>query len=51
MNEKAIENGQAGRETTEEYVDMLWTAFNGYKNHPKGVIKEDIIYIIRYCTF
>ena len=51
MNQNAVEAGQAGRETTDEYVDMCWLAFNGYDLNTDGVSKDDITYVLRYCTF
>ena len=30
MNQFAVDAGQAGRETTEDYLDMCWTCMNAY---------------------
>ena len=30
MNQFAVDAGQAGRETTEDYLDMCWICMNAY---------------------
>ena len=51
MNEHAVSAGQASRDTTEEYLDLCWEGFNGYDLANDGVSKDDLTYVLRYCSF
>ena len=50
MDELAVNRGLKHRESTEAFIDMCWAGFNGYTLDTDGVSKEDIIYVLRYCT-
>ena len=50
MDQLAVGRGLKHRETTDEFIEMCWTGFNGYNQAREGVTKEEIVYVLRYCT-
>ena len=46
MNTEAVRNNLKNRELTDEWVDMAWPGFDGYKSDTEGVTKEELIYVL-----
>ena len=46
MNTEAARNNIKNRELTDEWVDMAWAGFNGFKADTDGVTKEDLYYVL-----
>ena len=46
MNENGVGRGLKHRETTDEFIDMVYPAFNGFNQETTGVSKGEIMMVL-----
>ena len=46
INAIARDRGIKEREITDEFIDMAWAAFNGFRSDTDGVTKKDLMYVL-----
>ena len=49
-NQNGVNRGLKNRETTEEFMDMVYPAFNGFNEATEGVSKGEILTILQYLN-
>ena len=49
-NQNGVNRGLKNRETTEEFMDMVYPAFNGFNEATDGVSKGEILTILQYLN-
>lgn len=46
MNQNGVSRGLKNRDTTDEFIDMVYPAFNGFNQSTTGVSKGEIMMVL-----